>query len=134
MGRGYVQLTPKDNYARMSKLLQDSGYQYTYKGVTYGNGQNGTKPIDLVANYNHVSDNKELAARILVFGMDGGHYAQNGGLDDYLPEDRVASHGDFQNARKIVNGVDKKKLIADNAVSITNVLRNGDAWVKLFSQ
>ena len=134
MGRGYVQLTWKDNYARMSKLLQDSGYQYTHQGVTYGNGENGTKPIDLVTNYNHVSDNKELAARILVFGMDGGHYAQNGGLDTYLPESRDASHRDFQNARKIVNGTDKKKLIADNAVTIANVLRNGDAWVDIFSQ
>ncbi len=134
MGRGFVQLTWKDNYARMSKLLINSGYQYTYEGVTYGNGQNGTKPIDLVKNYNHVSDNKELAARILVFGMDGGHYAQNGGLDDYIPENQKATHGNFQNARKIVNGHDKKRLIADNAVTIQNVLRNGDAWVNLFSE
>ena len=134
LGRGYVQLTWKDNYARMSKLLQDSGYQYSHQGVMYGNGQNGTEPIDLVKNYNHVSDNKELAARILVFGMDGGHYAQNGGLDTYLPESRDATHRDFQNARKIVNGTDKKKLIADNAVTIANVLRNGDAWVDLFSE
>ena len=135
MGRGYVQLTWKNNYERMSKLLRESGYQYTHEGVLYGDGQNDTKPIDLVKNYNHVSENKELAARILVFGMDGGHYVQDGkGLDTYLPEGKDASHHDFQNARKIVNGTDKKRLIADNAVTIANLLKNGDAWVSIFSE
>lgn len=135
MGRGYVQLTWKNNYERMSNLLKESGYQYTHNGVTYGNGQNGTQEIDLVTNYRHVNENKELAARILVFGMDGGHYVQdNRGLDHYLPEGQDASHQNFQNARRIVNGTDKRRLIADNAVTIANVLRNGDAWVNLFGR
>jgi hypothetical protein len=38
MGRGYVQITWKNNYRRMSNLLKDSGYTYTHNGVTYGNG------------------------------------------------------------------------------------------------
>jgi hypothetical protein len=81
-----------------------------------------------------VNENKQLAARILVFGMDGGHFAQNGGLDDYIPEGQQATHSNFQNARRIVNGSDKKRLIADNAVTIAAKLRDGDAWVKLFAQ
>lgn len=135
MGRGYVQLTWKNNYERMSNLLKESGYRYTQDGVTYGDGKNGTQEIDLVTNYRHVNQNKELAARILVFGMDGGHYVQDGrGLDNYIPEGQEATHRNFQNARRIVNGTDKRRLIADNAVTIANVLRNGDAWVKLFVQ
>jgi hypothetical protein len=119
----------------MSNLLQESGYQYTHNGVTYGDGKNGTEEIDLVTNYRHVNENKELAARILVFGMDGGHYVQDGrGLDNYIPEGQEATHGNFQNARRIVNGTDKRRLIADNAVTIANVLRNGDAWVNQFNQ
>ena len=134
MGRGYVQLTWKNNYERMSKLLKDTGYQYTHNGVVYGDGKNGTQEIDLVTNYRHVNENKELAARILVFGMEGGHYVQDGrGLDKYLPEGQDATHRNFQNARRIVNGTDKRRLIADNAVTIANVLKNGDAWVNQFN-
>lgn len=135
MGRGYVQLTWKNNYERMSDLLKESGYRYTHNGVTYADGKNGTQEIDLVTNYRHVNENKELAARILVFGMDGGHYVQDGrGLDNYLPEGQEATHQNFQNARRIVNGTDKRRLIADNSITIANVLRSGDAWVKLFVQ
>lgn len=133
MGRGFVQITWKNNYKRMSDLLVRSGYQYTHQGVTYGDGKNGTQTIDLVKNYRHVNENKQLAARIMVLGMDGGHFAQSGGLDTYIPENRKATHQNFQNARKIVNGSDKKVLIADNAVTLAAVLRNGDAWVKMFT-
>jgi hypothetical protein len=97
MGRGYVQLTWKNNDK-------------------------------------HVNRNKGLAARILVLGMDGGHYVGNGkGLDSHIPEDKKATNGNFQNARKIVNGSDKKKLIAGNAVTIAAVLRKNSAWSKAFS-
>ena len=135
MGRGYVQLTWKNNYARMSKILRDSGYSYTQDGVIYGNGQNGTKPIDLVTNYKHVNRNKDLAARILVLGMDGGHFVGNNkGLDTYIPENQSAGTAQFQNARKIVNGSDKKALIAENAMTVVSVLRKGDAWTKVFTK
>ena len=131
MGRGYVQLTWKSNYARMSKVLMDSGFTYTQDGVTYGNGKNGTTPIDLVKNYRHVNRNKDLAARILVLGMDGGHYVNNGkGLDSYIPENGKATRANFESARKIVNGSDKKRLIADNALVIAGILRRDDAWSK----
>ena len=132
MGRGYVQLTWKNNYARMSRILMQNKFTYTQDGVTYGDGSNGTKPIDLVANYKHVNRNKDLAARILVLGMDGGHYVgDNKGLDSYLPEDKEASQDNFEQARRIVNGSDKKKLIAQNAITIAGVLRNKNAWGKL---
>ena len=131
MGRGYVQLTWKNNYKRMSKILTKNGFSYTQDGVTYGKGN---KPIDLVKNYNHVNRNKDLAARILVLGMDGGHYVNNGkGLDSYIPEGKQASQGNFESARQIVNGRDKKRLIAENAMTIAAVRRKNDAWSKAFS-
>lgn len=134
MGRGYVQLTWKDNYERMSGVLIDDGFTYTQDGVTYGNGKGDTTEIDLVANYQHVNRNKDLAARILVLGMDGGHYVGNGkGLDDYIPEGSEASHSDFEDGRKIVNGSDKKTLIADNAVTIQDVLRKDSAWTSAYN-
>lgn len=134
MGRGYVQLTWKNNYNRMSKLLKESGFQYTQDGVTYGDGKNKTTAIDLVKNYRHVNQNKDLAARILVLGMDGGHFVNNKkGLDSYIPESKPATKQNFENARKIVNGSDKKALLASNAMIITSVLRQGNAWSKLFT-
>ena len=134
MGRGYVQLTWKNNYERMSKLLIQNGFTYTQDGVTFGNGQNGTKPIDLVANYRHVNKNKDLAAGLLVMGMDGGQFALNGGLDDYIPENQEATQGNFENARKIVNGSDKKKHIAEIALCLVGILRPENAWVDLFKK
>lgn len=134
MGRGYVQLTWKNNYRRMSNLLQSNGFTYEQDGVTYGDGRNGTTAIDLVTNYRHVNENKDLAARILVLGMDGGHYVgDNRGLDHYIPENEEASHQNFQNARQIVNGFDKRRLIADNAVTFAAALKNGNAWLNLFN-
>ena len=134
MGRGFVQLTWKNNYREMSQLLINNGFQYTHGGVQYGNGSNGTQKIDLVKNYRHVNENKDLAARILVLGMDGGHYAKSGGLDSYIPENKQATQGNFENARRIVNGSDKKKLFADNAQIIAKVLRAGNAWANVFTK
>ena len=129
MGRGYVQLTWKNNYKRMSDILIENSFTYTQDGVKYGSGKDGTKRIDLVRNYEHVNRNKDLAARILVLGMDGGHYVDDGkGLDSYIPENGTATSANFQNARKIVNGSDKKRLIAGNAVTIAATLRKNTAW------
>jgi len=134
MGRGYVQLTWKNNYERMSTVLIDSGYSYTQDGVTYGDGNNGTTEIDLVTNYNHVNRNKELAARILVLGMDGGEYVNDGrGLDHYIPEDSTATRSNFENARRIVNGSDKKALIATNAITIQTLLRRDNTWTDAYN-
>lgn len=134
MGRGYVQLTWKNNYARMSKLLIQNGFTYTQDGVTYGDGKNGTTPIDLVTNYRHVNRNQVLAARILVLGMDGGHYVNDGkGLDSYIPENKPASLTNFDNARQIVNGSDKKTLISDNAMIIAKVLRKDSVWLNAYN-
>ena len=134
MGRGYVQLTWKNNYERMSKLLIDNDFSYTEDGVTYGDGLNGTEKIDLVTNYRHVNRNKDLAARILVLGMDGGHYVGDGrGLDHYIPEDQEASIANFDNARRIVNGTDKRRHVTEIALKFSSKLRSGDLWAKVFS-
>lgn len=135
MGRGFVQLTWKNNYQKMSQKLVQVGFKYTHNGVTYGDGKNGTQAIDLVKNYTHVNENKDLAAKILVMGMDQGLYVQDGlGLDHYIPENQPATNSNFQNARRIVNGSDKKREIANIAVTIATHLKAGDAWIKAFNK
>lgn len=47
LGRGYVQLTGKGNYDRMSKRLNQVGFSYTHKEATYG-GRENHMPINLV--------------------------------------------------------------------------------------
>lgn len=83
-GRGYVQLTWKRNYE-------------------YAGGRLG---LDLTTNPDVVME-RTTAARILVVGMKEGWFTGKK-LSDYIT--RQQSH--FQNARRIVNGMDKSKEIA----------------------
>lgn len=96
-GRGYVQLTGRSNYERMTSSLNEAGFSYTIDGVTYG-GQ-GNPPIDLLSNPEHVNQVPDLAARVLVSGMSAGSFTGRK-LDDSINESGV----DFTDARRIVNG------------------------------
>lgn len=98
-GRGYVQLTGRTNYDKMTKELNREGFTYELDGVVWGKD----KPIDLVANPTHVNKSKDLAARCLVDGMMDGMFT-GAALGSYV-NDRKA---DFYNARSVVNG-DKRK-------------------------
>lgn len=82
-GRGYVQLTWRDNYATFGKLLN----------------------IDLV-NRPELALNIDYAADILVLGMRDGLFT-GVGLSKYL----TATKNDPLNARRIVNGTDCAILI-----------------------
>lgn len=82
-GRGYVQLTWYENYAAMSKLLG----------------------VDLLNNPD-LALNPDIAAKIMVRGMLNGDFTGKR-LADYFNE-KVT---DPFNARKIINGLDKAKLI-----------------------
>jgi predicted chitinase len=82
-GRGFVQLTWKDNYATFSKRLN----------------------IDLV-NRPELALNIEYAADILVLGMRDAMFT-GVGLSKYLSETK----NDPLNARRIVNGIDCAALI-----------------------
>lgn len=82
-GRGFVQLTWRDNYLASSA---DAG-------------------VDLVANPDAALD-PEIAGRILFIGLlDGRWNGQRKGLGAYLP-------GDPAGARRTVNGTDKAETIA----------------------
>jgi len=85
-GRGYVQLTWDDNYARADKAL----------------GLNGA----LLKDFN-LAMQPTIAAKILVRGCSEGWFTGKK-LADYLP-------GDYRGARRVVNGLDKADLIAGYA-------------------
>ena len=85
-GRGYVQLTWKNNYATMSKLMKASGIAVD---------------DDMVKNPD-VAMRPEVAAFILFEGMARGTFTGKK-LSDYFSKDKT----DWLNARRIINGVDR---------------------------
>ena len=89
-GRGYVQITWKANYKKFGKLLG----------------------IDLVSNPDLALE-PENAMFILVYGFKHGTFTGKK-LDDYINIHRT----DFESARKIINGSDKKIHIARMAQKV----------------
>ena len=88
-GRGYVQLTWKDNYDKMSKAL--------------GLGD------DLLIHPERVME-PEIAYNIMSYGMRKGSFTGKK-LADYIN----GTTCDYKSARKIINGLDKWALIKDYA-------------------
>lgn len=86
-GRGFVQLTWKTNYEKAGKRLG----------------------IDLIRKPDLALD-PAYAANIMVYGMKHGAFTGKK-LSDYINTREV----DFLQARRIINGMDKSKLIADYA-------------------
>jgi putative chitinase len=84
-GRGYVQLTWEDNYRRMGQKLG----------------------VDLLGKNKDRALEPEIAAAVLYSGMRDGDFTKKK-LADYFN----ASKDDPVNARRIVNGTDKAKMIA----------------------
>ena len=93
-GRGLVQLTWDDNYERADKELDLGGR--------------------LLANFNLALD-PDIAAATLVRGMEEGWFTGKG-LADYLPGAR-GTQPQFEQARRIINGTDRKALIAGHAIA-----------------
>ncbi len=93
-GRGYVQITGRNNYTNWGKKLG----------------------IDLVGNP-ELAERPEIAAKILVGGMKEGSFTGKG-LNDYIN----GSKTDFTGARRIVNGTDKAGTFAATAQSILNAM------------
>lgn len=92
-GRGYVQLTGKDNYRKATKVLRDMGYD-----------------VDLVANPDLAMD-PLYAAIIMVTGMRDGWFTTRKISDD-LPAKGPATLGQFIASRDVINGRDKDDEIA----------------------
>lgn len=109
-GRGYVQLTWKANYEKADREL--------------GLGGRLNNNLDLAMD-------PDIAARIMVKGMQEGWFAgdRNGKrhtLARHLSADGAASVEQFTSARRIINGTDKAKKIADEAIKFQAALQAGD--------
>jgi len=100
-GRGFVQLTWKNNYARA--------------GAELG--------IDLVGNPD-LAMAPGPAARIMRQGMTEGWFSGKK-LSDYLPSQGVATHDQYVAARRIINGSDRAELVEDYAQHFERALRDG---------
>lgn len=86
-GRGYVQLTWKRNYKVMGDKLG----------------------IDLVNNPD-LACHPDVAYDIMILGMKEGLFTKKK-LSDYINDKKV----DYKNARRIINGMDRARLIAGYA-------------------
>jgi hypothetical protein len=98
-GRGYVQITGRANYARLSKEL----------GLPPGE--------DLVADPDHAL-RPEIAYRIMSVGMRKGLFTGKK-LSDYIN----GGGCDYRNARRIINGLDCCDVIGEYATRLEQVLR-----------
>lgn len=95
-GRGYTQLTWDYNYKKMGKALNLGDELYFYPD----------KALDHAISY-----------KIMSLGMRKGMIT-GARLTQYLSGNRT----DYEGARKIINGVDRKEEIAKNAVKYEQLL------------
>jgi len=108
-GRGYVQLTWQANYERADRELALNGRL--------------TNDLDLALD-------PDIAARIMVKGMQEGWFAGDraGGrhrLDRHLPANGAGTLANFTSARRIINGTDRARKIADEAIKFQTALQAG---------
>lgn len=102
-GRGDVQLTWPENYARADKEL----------------GLGGA----LLANYDKAME-PAISAQIMVRGMEQGWFTGRT-LGHYLPRTGVGDRATFKAMRPIINGTDKADLIARHALVFQSAAQAG---------
>lgn len=105
-GRGYVQLTGKDNYAKATVKLRELGIE-----------------VDLVAQPDRAKE-PAIAALVMVYGMMEGWFTGRK-LPDDLPRRGAGTRQQFKLSRDIINGTDKDDEIADFAVDFQSGLQSG---------
>lgn len=94
-GRGYIQLTWKENYAKFGQLLG----------------------LDLINNPDLALE-PDNAYNIMILGMTKGLFTGKK-LRDYINDEKI----DYLNARRIINGTDQAQLIAGYAQDFENLLK-----------
>jgi putative chitinase len=99
-GRGYVQITGRANYQRMSSVL----------GLT---GED-----DLILHPDHAL-HPDIAYRIMSYGMRNGSFTSKK-LGNYI----TATACDYTNARRIINRLDQAAKIKGYAVNFETLLKN----------
>ena len=105
-GRGLIQLTWRDNYLKLAKLID--------------------LPEEIFANNPNLVMNWEYALPALFLGMDEGLYTGKD-LDDYIDDKDESDDEDFRefkNARRVVNGTDRASEIARLAIIFEHALRD----------
>lgn len=102
-GRGFVQITGRDNYRRLGEKL----------GIALESNP------DLALEW-------RLSMEICICGMSEGLFTGKK-LGDYLGPKKPL---DFRNARKVVNGLDKAELIAKHASEYYGVMADLERLVK----
>lgn len=100
-GRGYVQLTWHCNYDRAGRALG----------------------VDLVRDPDAALQ-PDVAAKVMVRGMSEGWFC-NKKCADFLPKTGPARPEQFREARRIINGQDKARKIADYALIFQEALLRG---------
>jgi len=99
-GRGYVQITGRANYQKMSSVLSLTGED------------------DLILHPEHAL-HPDVAYRIMSYGMRNGSFTGKK-LNDYI----TATTCDYTNARRIINRLDQAAKIKDYAINFEAVLKN----------
>jgi predicted chitinase len=99
-GRGYVQITGRGNYARLTTAL-------------------GLGPDANLENDPEHALRPVIAYGIMSHGMRKGLFTGKK-LPDYISR---GGGCDYKQARRIINGLDRASLIADYAVTLEDVLR-----------
>jgi putative chitinase len=93
-GRGFVQITGRNNYDKLGRLLG----------------------IDLINNPD-LALQPDIAAKILVIGMRDGIFTGKK-LSHYINQTKT----DYYNARRIVNGTDKASVIEQDSIKFARAL------------
>ena len=99
-GRGYVQITGRTNYQKMTSVLGLSGDE------------------DLIV-HPECTLHPDIAYRVMSYGMLHGTFTGKK-LSDFLND----AGSDYKNARKIINGLDKAETIRGYAKSFEQILRD----------
>jgi hypothetical protein len=107
-GRGYPQLTWRENYAKADDELAKAGL---------------IAPGELLANP-ELAMRPDIAAFIMRRGMVEGWFT-GVTLAATLPASGVATRKNYMDARTIINGRDKADLIEDYAQAFERALRDG---------
>lgn len=95
-GHGYVQLTGKKNYAKLTEKLRALGFD-----------------VDLVKNP-ELAMRPDIAAMVMVIGMEEGLFTSRK-LSDDLPRFGPGTLPQFVKSRDIINGTDRQNDVADYA-------------------